>query len=54
MLNQEGGIVFTLKYKGVNNLDWIISQNYDLGKPFETTMFDGNVNQFFDQMETEW
>jgi hypothetical protein len=48
MLNQEGGLVFTLKYKGVNDLDWIISQNYDLGKPFETTMFEGNVNQFFD------
>ena len=48
MLNQEGGIVFDLKYKGVNGLNWIVSQNYDLGQPFETTMFDGDVNSYFD------
>jgi hypothetical protein len=48
MLNQEGGIIFTLKYKNASN-NWIISQNYDLGRPYEIVQMDGVIDDLFDE-----
>lgn len=45
MLNQEKGIVITLKYLGA---EWVAYQNYSLGVPSEITMWEGDVALSFD------
>lgn len=45
MKNRDGGISFVLKYKGTH---WVMYQNYDKGQPFEVSMFDGDMNTYFD------
>jgi hypothetical protein len=46
MLNQEKGIVITLKYTGGT---WVAYQNYDLGRPNEVITLDGVINEMFDE-----
>lgn len=46
MMNTDGGIVFDIVFD--NEGKWIISQSYELGQPFQITMFDNVVNDFFD------
>lgn len=49
MLNRDGGIVLTFKYKVVANVGtWILYQNYEIGQSFQITMFDNDLTQFFD------
>lgn len=49
MLNQDGGICFDLKYKVVASVgNWIMYQNYDLGRPFEIITIDGIIGDNFD------
>lgn len=44
MKNIEGGIIITCKYNGV---EWIASQNYELGPPGEIITLDGVINDLF-------
>lgn len=51
MLNQENGIVVDCKYNGT---DWFGYQNYDLGQPFQTTIWTRpNLFSYFDATTKE-
>lgn len=45
MKNTSGGIVFTCKFKGN---EWVMYQNYDLGRPYEFIDIDGVPDDLFD------
>lgn len=45
MKNKKGGIVFKCVYSGSQ---WILSQNYELGRPGEIITLDGVINDLFD------
>lgn len=46
MFNQDGGIIFTCVFSDLNK--WtVVSQNYDLGTPYEVKMIDGDISQMF-------
>lgn len=45
MLNQDGGICIDCVFDGTQ---WFAYQNYDLGRPFEILMIDGDPSQYFD------
>lgn len=51
MKNRIGGIVLDCVFD--NNGHWQVYQNYDLGQPFETTMFDGDLTACFDPVSGE-
>lgn len=46
MLNQDGGLVFDCVFD--NQGKWIISENYDIGTPFEVKALDGIITDMFD------
>jgi microcystin-dependent protein len=52
MLNKDGGIIFTLKFKSQNpnisNSGWVMSQNYELGATGEVKTVDGFIVDLFD------
>lgn len=45
MANQDGGICIDCVYDGTQ---WFAYQNYDLGRPFEISMIDGDPSAYFD------
>lgn len=51
MLNRDGGIVLDCVFDNTGH--WRVYQTYDLGQPFETTMFDGDLTASFDPVSGE-
>lgn len=46
MQNKKGGLFLTFTFDELGK--WIMAQDYELGQPFQITMFDGVVTDFFD------